>query len=311
MKILVTGATGFIGRALVAELLRQNFSVSITVRSKFITIFSDEIKQFIVGDFDKNSDFSLALKGVDCVLHLAGKAHVIDKSKMFILDEFRKINTELTLNIARQAVESGVKRLVFLSSIGVNGDQTNIPFLESDTPNPQGLYAISKYEAEQGLLKIAQNSNLEVVIIRPPLVYGPNAPGNFSRLINWTKTKLPLPLPLGAVNNRRSLVAIDNLVDFIITCTIHKYAANEIFLISDNQDLSTTQLIRKIAKSFNKRLFLLPIPAKLMIFLLGVLGKKQDAIRLFSSLQIDISKAQKKLNWQPKVTIDEQLKKIV
>ena len=312
MKILVTGATGFIGRALVVELLQQDFSVSFAVRSKSTTIFPDEIKQFVVGDFTNNTDFSLALEGVDCVLHLAGKAHVIDKSKMLVLDEFRKINTELTLNLAKQAVEFGVKRLVFLSSIGVNGNQTktNSPFLEGDTPHPKGLYAISKYEAEQGLLKIAKNSSLEVVIIRPPLVYGPNAPGNFGRLINWVSKKHPMPLPLGLVSSSRSLVAIDNLTDFIITCVTHKNATNEIFLISDREDLSTTQLFRKIAKAFNKKIFLPPIPVQLMIFMAGLLGRRADAIRLFSSLRVDSSKAKELLNWDPKITMDEQLLKI-
>ena len=310
MKILVTGATGFIGRALVVELLQQDFSVSIAVRSKSTTIFPDEIKQFVVGDFTNNADFSLALEGADCVLHLAGKAHVIDKSKMLVLDEFRKINTELTLNLAKQAVEFGVKRLVFLSSIGVNGNQNSKPFLESDFPNPQEPYAISKYEAEQGLFRLAEETDMEVVIIRPPLVYGANAPGNFGRLINWVSKKHPMPLPLGLVSNSRSLAAIDNLIDFIITCVTHKNAANEVFLISDREDLSTTQLLRKIAKAFNKKIFLPPIPVQLMIFVAGLLGRRADAIRLFSSLRVDSSKAKELLNWDPKITMDEQLLKI-
>ena len=307
--MLLTGATGFIGKALVAELIQQNFNVSIAVRQK-TNLFPDKVKQFVVEDFERNPDFSASLSEVDCIIHLAGKAHVIDKTKVLVLDEFRKINTELTLNLAKQAIAAGVERFIFLSSIGVNGNQNNQPFLEIDIPNPQEPYAISKYEAEQGLLKLAQNSSLEVVIIRPPLVYGNNAPGNFGRLIQWVNSKFILPLPLGAVNNARSLVAIDNLVSFIIICTLHFKAANEIFLISDNDNLSTTQLLKKIAKAFNKKALLLPVPVSWMIFVAKLLGKEVDAVRLFSSLIVDSSKARDLLDWHPVTTMDEQLCKI-
>jgi len=309
MKILLTGATGFIGKALVSELIQQNFNVSIAVRQKS-NLFPDEVKQFIVGNFENNPDFSASLSEVDCVIHIAGKAHVIDKVKASALDEFRKINTELTLDLAKQAVTAGVERFVFLSSIGVNGNQNNQPFLEIDTPNPQEPYALSKYEAEQGLLKLAKNSSLEVVIIRPPLVYGNNAPGNFARLIQWAGAKIILPLPLGAVNNVRSLIAIDNLVSFIITCSLHPKAANEIFIISDDDNLSTTQLLKKISTAFNKKALLLPIPVSWMIFVAKLLGKEADAVRLFSSLVIDSSKARDLLDWHPVTTMDEQLCKI-
>ena len=309
MRILLTGATGFIGRALIVELIQQNFNISIVVRQK-TNLFPDKVKQFVIGDFEGHPDFSASLAEVDCVIHLAGKAHVTDKSKALILGEFRKINTELTLNLAKQTIESGVKRLVFLSSIGVNGNQANNAFLEGDTPNPQEPYAISKYEAEQGLLKLAKNSSLEVVIIRPPLVYGNNAPGNFGRLIQWAGAKIIFPLPLGAVNNARSLIAIDNLVSFIVTCTLHPKAANEIFMISDNETLSTTQLFKKIAKAFNKKALLLPVPVSWMIFVAKLLGKEADAVRLFSSLVVDSSKARDLLDWHPVTTMDEQLCKI-
>lgn len=309
MKILLTGATGFIGKALVLELIQKDFNVLIAVRQKS-NLFPDKVKQFVVGDFENNPDFSVGLAEVDCVIHLASKAHVLDKAKALVLDEFRKINTKLTLNLAKQAAASGVERFIFLSSIGVNGNQNNQPFLEIDTPNPQESYAISKYEAEQGLLKLAQNSSLEMVIIRPPLVYGNNAPGNFGRVIQWVSSKFILPLPLGAVNNDKSLIAIDNLVSFIITCTLHPKAANEIFLISDDEILSTTQLLNKISKAFNKKALLLPVPSSWMVFVAKLLGKEADAVRLFSSLTVDSSKARDLLDWHPVTTMDEQLCKI-
>ena len=309
MKVLLTGATGFIGKFLVLELLKQNFCVSIAVRHK-TSLFPNEVKQFVVGDFESNPDFSASLSEIDCVIHLAGKAHVIDKNKASVLDEFRLINTDLTLNLARQAAAAGVNRFVFLSSIRVNGNHNSKPFLESDTPNPQEPYAISKHEAEQGLFKLTKKTDLEVVTIRPPLVYGVNAPGNFGRLMSWASKKYPMPLPLGLVGNSRSLVAIDNLVDFIITCVTHKNAANEVFLVSDREDLSTTRLLRKIEKAFDKKVFLLPVSVGLMIFIAGLLGRRADATRLFSSLRVDSSKAKELLDWDPKITMDEQLLKI-
>jgi nucleoside-diphosphate-sugar epimerase len=309
LKVLITGSTGFIGQALVVELMRQNFNTSIVVRQK-TNLFPDVVEQFIIGDFENTSDFSTCLVGVICVIHLAGRAHVLDKSEASALDEFRKINIELTLNLAKQAVTAGVDKFIFLSSIGVNGNQNIRPFLESDIPNPQEPYAISKYEAEQGLLKFTKNSSLEVVIIRPPLVYGGNAPGNFGRLIQWAGAKFILPLSLGAVNNDRSLIAIDNLVSFIIVCALHPKAANEIFLISDIDTLSTTQLLKKIAKAFNKKALLLPIPVRWMIFVAKLFDKEANTVRLLSSLTVDSSKVRDLLDWSPVTIINEQLCKI-
>jgi nucleoside-diphosphate-sugar epimerase len=218
----------------------------------------------------------------------------------------------VTLALAALAADKGVKRFVFLSSIGVNGNNSVKPFSEKDTPNPQEPYAISKYEAEQGLLVLAKKTGMQVVIIRPPLVYGPNAPGNFGTLVNWLRRGVPLPL--GAINNKRSFVALDNLVSFIALCadrTRSPKAANQVFLISDGEDVSTTQLLRKVADALGKKRWLLPVPVGLMSFVARFIGKGDVANRLFGSLQVDSSKARDLLGWQPVITMDEQLNKTV
>lgn len=307
MNILLTGGTGFVGKPLATKLLSRGFNLSVALRHK-VDFLPKNVRQFVVGDFTCQPDFSPILKGIDCIIHLAAKTHIVDKNSASIAENFYPMNVHLTKHLAQQATQAGVKRLIFLSSIRVNGNQNHQPFTETDTPNPQEPYAISKYEAEQNLLQLAKTTSLEVVIIRPPLVYGMGAAGNFGRLIRWISAKKPFPLPLGAVHNRRSFIALDNLVDFIILCTSHQNAANEIFLIADDEDLSTTQLLQKIAKAFGKKPLLFPIPVSFMIFMARFLGKKADAVRLFSSLQIDNSKAKKLLGWQQITTIDNQLK---
>tara|TARA_Y100000758_G_scaffold276990_1_gene222126 strand:- start:2396 stop:3109 length:714 start_codon:yes stop_codon:yes gene_type:complete len=223
------------------------------------------------------------------------------------LAEYRRVNVDGTLNLARQAAAAGVKRFVFISSIGVNGNVNTHPFTADDLPNPAEHYALSKWEAEQGLWQMQQETGMEVVIIRPPLVYGPGAPGNFGSLVRWVERGVPLPL--GAVHNSRALVGIDNLVDLIVRCIDHPSAANQVFLAGDGEDLSTTGLLRGVAKAMGKRGILLPVPAGLLLFGATLLGRKAMAQRLLGSLQVDISKTCELLDWQPPYTVEEGLRR--
>lgn len=319
MTTLVTGATGFVGQALVSSFLIKNKTVKALVRSSSSPLPGDV--QPIIGDLTGlvglvsgqklHNELLSALKGVDVVIHSAARAHVMQEQSADPLEEYRKMNRDATLALARLAVEAGVERFVFLSSIGVNGNHNFKAFTEEHAPAAHDLYAVSKLEAEQGLLQIARETNLEVVIIRPPLVYGPNAPGNFKSLVKWMRKGVPLPF--GAIHNKRSLVALDNLVDFIGLCADREKspkAVNQVFLISDNEDVSTTQLLKKVAKAQNKQAWLIPVPVNLMAFFAKLLGKGELANRLFGSLQVDSSKARELLGWQPVVTMDEQLKKM-
>ncbi len=304
--VLITGATGFVGNALIKNLLSDEYQIVAAIRSDQ-SILGLDVETVNVGNISAKTDWSKALSAVDVVIHCAARAHIMNDAVAEPLDEFRKVNTAGTLNLARQAAEAGVRRFISISSIGVNGTCNAKPFLEVDKVNPQGPYAISKYEAEQGLLALAIETGMEIVIIRPPLVYGVNAPGNFASLLKWMKKGIPLPF--GAVNNQRSFVALDNLVSFITYCIDYPKAANEIFLISDGEDVSTTELLQKVAKAFGKKALLLPIPVSLMTLAAKALGKSDVANRLFGSLQVDSSKAKELLGWEPVITMDEQLKK--
>ena len=270
---------------------------------------STEIKQVDVGDLLPSTDWTDALRSVDVVIHLAARVHVMDDDALESLTEFRKVNAIATLNLAQQAVDAGVKRFVFISSIKVNGEETKngSKFSPDDNYISTDPYGLSKYEAEQGLLDLVKKTDMEVVIIRPPLVYGPSVRANFLSMMKWINKGIPLPL--GAVDNQRSLVALDNLVSFIILCIDHPKAVNEVFLISDGEDVSTTELLKKVATAFDKKYCLLPVPVGLMKFVAKLLGKSDVADRLFGSLQVDSSKARNLLDWQPVITMDEQLKK--
>lgn len=308
--VLITGATGFVGRSLVAELVKQRFSVSAICRNTNVN-FPNSVNAVKMPDFNDIKNWQAVLKPADVVVHAAGRAHITDKNAASSLAEFRRVNTVLTLQIARHAAEAGVKRFIFISSIKVNGEMTDLnkPFKSDDQFIPDDPYGLSKYEAEQGLLKLVRETDMEVVIIRPPLVYGPGVKANFASMMKWVNKGIPLPF--GAVHNKRSLLALENLVSFIIHCIDHPKAANEIFLISDGEDVSTTQLLRKVAKAMGLKIKLVPVPVSWMRFTAKLLGKQAMADRLFGSLQVDSSKARKLLGWQPVISMDKQLRKMV
>jgi len=304
--ILVTGASGFVGGQLISWMTahaQPSTAVLGAVRSKQA---GDDSGLIAVGEINGDTDWSEALRGRCVIVHTAARAHIMDDTAADPLTEFRSVNVAGTLNLARQAATAGVKRFIFISSIKVNGEQTmDQPFTAGDMPAPEDPYGISKWEAEQGLRELAITTGMEVVIIRPPLVYGRGVKGNFASMIKLVGKGLPLPL--GAVHNKRSLVALDNLVDLIITCIDHPDAANETFLVSDGDDLSTTQLLRGVAEAMGRSSRLIPVPASLLQFGATLLGKKAVAQRLLGSLQVDISHTQKCLNWMPPLTVKQGL----
>lgn len=300
-KVLVTGGTGFLGKHLL-KAVNNNFNVVTLVRNTPI----DE-NSVVIGNFTADTDFSQALGDVNIVIHLAARAHIAKEQLTKPIEEFREVNTYATLQLAKQAYLSGVKRFIFVSSIGVNGVSNSVCFKHSDRPEPTEDYAVSKYEAEIGLKKIAEETGMEVVIIRPPLVYGPNAPGNFGKLAKLASKNLPLPF--GAVKNLRSLVAVDNLVDLIITCIDHPKAANQTFLVSDDHDVSTSELLHTMTLAAGKKPRLLPIPMS-WLYLVGKLtGKKAIIDRLCGSLRVDISHTKEMLDWKPSVSFNDGIQK--
>lgn len=307
-KVSITGATGFVGRALVAKLMAlHHFDVLALIRQKPVHVLAG-VQYLQVSDLSPDTDWQLGLSGVGVLVHAAARVHVMNETVVDPLTEFRRVNVDGTLNLARQAAAAGVRRFVFVSSIKVNGEATELvrPFTANDEPAPLDAYGISKMEAEQGLRKIAAATGMEVVIIRPPLVYGPGVKANFQAMMRWLARGVPLPL--GAIHNRRSLVALDNLVNLIVTCVDHPAAANQTFLVSDGEDLSTTQLLQRMGKALGKPARLLPVPPALLNLGAALVGKSAIAQRLCGSLQVDISKTQQLLGWTPPLSVDEGLK---
>lgn len=307
LKILVSGANGFVGKKLCETLTRQKHKVSAVIRDNDTTIKNT---QLIIKTLSKETVWGDALNNIDVVIHLAGRAHVMKEEASDPYQAYAEINVDATKHLAEQAALYGVKRFIFLSSVKVNGESTNnSAFTESDQPQPEDDYGKTKYEAEKILNQIAQETGMEVVIIRPPLVYGKDVKANFKNLINLCRTRLPLPF--GAIHNKRSLIYIENLIDFIMVCMTHPKAANETFLVSDDEDISTTQLIKYIIEANKQKPFLIPVPQKWLSILFKFMGKTSLSDRLCGNLQVNINKAKTLLNWQPKYSVRDGITKTI
>lgn len=302
MKVLLTGGTGFLGVNLVKKLEQHCITTTAPVR-KAICSSNSFVDYPIFNDIFEIAQDESMFKEVDAIIHTAALAH----SKNISEESYEQINHKLTITLAKAASKLNVKRFIFISSIGVHGTSNNAPFKVNDRTNPVENYALSKYEAEIGLKKIAEDTGMEVVIIRPPLVYGKNAPGNFGTLLKVAEKNLPLPL--GAINNQRSFVAIDNLVDLIVTCIDHPNAANQTFLVSDDEEISTSNLLKKLTLAAGKKPCLLPVPVTFLKLVASVFGKKAAIEKFSSSLTIDIEHTKKTLNWKPPITLDEGIRR--
>jgi len=320
---LVTGANGFVGRALCVEMLRQGWRVRAAVRSSAQMPDGSEI--VAVGDIDGDTDWMSALRGVDVVIHLAARVHVMKDTATDPLADFLKVNLHGTANLAQQAARAGVKRLVYVSSIKVNGEGT-VPlstfspspsppmgegkmksvFTETDEPAPQDPYGISKWEAEQALRRIAQDTGLQVVILRPPLVYGPGVKGNFISLL--AAIDIGIPLPLAAARNARSLVYVGNLVSALITCATHPAAAGQTYLVRDGEDVSTALLAVKIAGALGRKSYSFYFPPAFLRAVAAVLGRSEQIDRLFGSLRVSDAKLRSELGWVPPYTMEQGLR---
>lgn len=304
---VVTGANGFVGRALCPVLASRGWQVRAVVRSFPEDLESPAIEPVVIPDFDAVSDWSPVLSGADVVIHLAARVHQMRESDKDPLSEYRRVNVALTCRLALAAAAAGVRRFVFVSSVKVNGEQSPVgqPFTPEDPAHPADPYAISKYEAEQALQKIGRETGLQVVIVRPVLVYGPGVKANFESMMAWLRR--PVPLPFGALFNRRSLVALDNLVDFLASVARHPRAADRVFLISDGYDLSLRELMLLLREKLGGRALLLPVSMELLRHAGLLLGQKAYVERLCSSLQVDISSAIQELAWHPVVSPEEAL----
>lgn len=295
--VLVTGANGFVGRALCRKLKLSGREVKQVARN----VTSPE--QIPIGNISGSTDWQPALAGCDTVIHLAARVHIINDIATDPLAEFRQVNTAGTLNLARQAAFCGIKRFVFMSSLKVNGESGM--FSEISTPKPEDAYAISKWEAERGLHDIAHETGMDVVVLRPPLIYGPGVGANFMRLVNAIRKGIPLPF--GSIKNSRSLIYLDNLVSAILACANHPAAAGKTYLVSDNQDVSTAELITQMAKALGRSPRLIRISPKLLEWLGALVGKKKELDRLLGSLTIDSNAITRDLGWTPPFTMQEGL----
>jgi len=304
-RVLITGANGFIGRHLCAYLKEKGYFVRAALRCDKRDI--PRVDEYIqVGEINGATDWQQALTGVEEVVHLAGRAHILNESNVDPLAAFREVNVLATKHLASMAVKAGVKRFVFMSSVKVNGEGADFPYSEKDVPAPRDAYGISKKEAEDALASIAAETGLEMVVLRPPLVYGPGVKANFRNLIKIAG--LGMPLPLGGIRNQRSFIHIGNLVDAIGLCIIHPLAAGETFLVSDGQDISTLDLIKMIATALNKKAILFPLPPAVLKGLAALAGQGEAMDKLTGSLRVDCSKIRALLGWKPPYTLQEGIK---
>lgn len=310
-KVLVTGATGFVGRALVDALARQHGVRVRALLRRADSRFAEGVEPSLCADLAGAVDFRPLVAGCTSVIHTAARVHVMQTGPADAPDAFHRLNVAVTERLASAAAVAGVRRFVFLSTIKVNGEQTarTAAFTAHDVPNPQDPYAVSKWQAELALRRIAAATGMQVVIIRPPLVYGPGVRANFAALMRGVARGLPLPL--GAIDNRRSLIALDNLVDFILTCLAHPAAANETFVVSDGEDLSTPELVRRMARAMGRPARLLPVPESFLLASAALFARRAAAERLCGSLRIDGAKARALLGWRAPVKVDEGLRRAV
>ncbi|GEM80862.1 UDP-glucose 4-epimerase family protein [Vibrio superstes] len=308
MRVFVTGASGFVGH----RFCQMAKCIGHDVTAQYRSICTDRItKDFTVTGIDSKTDWSGAFKQIDCIVHCAARVHQMNETKAQSRAHYHEVNALGTINLARQAAEQGVKRFVFLSSIKVNGESTleGQKFLPEIAPKPADAYGASKWDAEVGLRKVAEETGLEVVIIRPPLVYGPGVKANFHSLLQWIDKGIPLPL--GAINNKRSMVHLDNLVDLMLICCSNPRAAGNVFMVSDDNDVSTSELLKQVAHSMKKPNRMIPIPETWLKFASSVLGKKDVGQRLCSSLQVDLSSTKRALDWTPPVPFERGIQETV
>ena len=309
MRVLLTGASGFVGRAVQARLLVDGLHRLRCAQRKAPVAPLAGVEYCLAPSLEAEADWSQALADVDAVIHCAARVHVMHEQAADPLAEFRRANVEGTLRLAQQAVAAGVRRFVFVSSIKVNGEQT-LPgqaYRADDVLDATDPYGISKREAEDELLALAAETGLEVVIVRPPLIYGPGVKANFLSMMRWLQRGVPLPF--GAIGNRRSLVALDNLVDLLVVCLTHPAASGQRFLVCDGEDLSTTELLRRLSAALGRTARLLPVPQALIEWAAILLGRRQLNQRLCGSLQINMDKTRERLGWAPPLSVDQALAK--
>jgi len=306
-RFLVTGANGFVGKALCDTLDKSGYDVRGAVRQRDEIQYS-KIPLVAVGEINEQTDWTAALSGIDVVVHLAARVHVMHESSKDPLADFRRTNVLGTEQLARAAAAAGVRRLVYVSSIKVNGEETHAgeKFKELDTPAPQDPYGISKWESEQALHRIAEETGLEVVIVRPPLVYGARVKGNFIQMLKFLSRNIPLPL--ASVCNLRSLIYIGNFVDVLLCCAIHPAAVGKTYLVSDGEDVSTSDLLRQLGSAMGSPVRLFSFPLALLRFAARMLKKSEQLGRLLGSLRIDNSKICQELDWHPPFTLHQGLK---